>query len=288
MNLENVDSEVKVRIYDANSTFPHVGTYLQETVSHLSFAIAKAKLDLRAVNRNTLLGQLWNILNPLLLSLVYWLLVVVILGGGGSIFDLEGIKILSQIVGGLFLFRFVSIGLMTGAKSIVSGGAFVLNTRLPRIILPLSSVYSAFLSFLPSMLLYAIFHLVSQYPLTPELLLTIPIVGLLFLLTTGLAMLAATGNVFFRDVASFLPYVTRIWLYLTPVIYAYTEIPDAYRWLIFVNPIGALFVCWQQVLFAGEIPSISYVLSGLIWSVCLFILGLFMFLRKERDFAIRI
>ena len=141
MNLENVDSEVKVRIYDANSSFPHVGTYLQETVSHLSFAIAKAKLDLRAVNRNTLLGQLWNILNPLLLSLVYWLLVVVILGGGGSIFDLEGIKILAQIVGGLFLFRFVSIALMTGAKSIVSGGAFVLNTRLSRIILPLSSVY---------------------------------------------------------------------------------------------------------------------------------------------------
>ena len=71
-------------------SFPSIGAYLQETVGHLSFAIAKAKLDLRAVNRNTWLGQLWNILNPLLLSLVYWLLVVVILGGGGSIFSLEG------------------------------------------------------------------------------------------------------------------------------------------------------------------------------------------------------
>ena len=64
MNLENVDSEVKVRIYDANSTFPHVGTYLQETVSHLSFAIAKAKLDLRAVNRNTLLCLLYTSPSP--------------------------------------------------------------------------------------------------------------------------------------------------------------------------------------------------------------------------------
>ena len=230
-------------------SFPSIGAYLQETVGHLSFAIAKAKLDLQAVNRNTWLGQLWNILNPLLLSLVYWLLVVVILGGGGSIFSLEGIKTLTQIVAGLFLFRFVSIGLMTGAKSIVSGGAFVLNTRLPRIILPLSSVYSAFLSFLPSMFLYAIFHLVSQYPITPELLLLVLVVSLSFLLTAGLAMLAATGNVFFRDIASFLPYVTRIWLYLTPVIYVYTDIPDNYRWLIFLNPIGALFVCWRQILF---------------------------------------
>lgn len=288
MNIEKVDGEVKIRVYDANSSFPSIGAYLQETVSHLSFAIAKAKLDLRAVNRNTWLGQLWNILNPLLLSLVYWLLVVVILGSGGSIFSLEGIKTLTQIVAGLFLFRFISIGLMTGAKSIVSGGAFVLNTRLPRIILPLSSVYSAFLSFLPSMLLYAIFHLVSQYPITPELLLLVLVVLLSFLLTAGLAMLAATGNVFFRDIASFLPYVTRIWLYLTPVIYVYTDIPDNYRWLIFLNPIGALFVCWQQILFLGEIPGNSYLLAGVLWATSLFLLGFVMFLRKERDFAIRI
>lgn len=288
MNIEKVDGEVKIRVYDSDASFPSIGAYLQETVGHLSFAIAKAKLDLRAVNRNTWLGQLWNILNPLLLSLVYWLLVVVILGSGGSIFSLEGIKTLTQIVAGLFLFRFISIGLMTGAKSIVSGGAFVLNTRLPRIILPLSSVYSAFLSFLPSMFLYAIFHLVSQYPITPELLLLVLVVLLSFLLTAGLAMLAATGNVFFRDIASFLPYVTRIWLYLTPVIYVYTDIPDNYRWLIFLNPIGALFVCWQQILFLGEIPGNSYLLAGVLWATGLFLLGFVMFLRKERDFAIRI
>ena len=288
MNIEKVDAEVKIRVYDSDASFPSIGAYLQETISHLSFAIAKAKLDLRAVNRNTWLGQLWNILNPLLLSLVYWLLVVVILGSGGSIFSLEGIKTLTQIVAGLFLFRFISIGLMTGAKSIVSGGAFVLNTRLPRIILPLSSVYSAFLSFLPSMFLYAIFHLVSQYPITPELLLLVLVVLLSFLLTAGLAMLAATGNVFFRDIASFLPYVTRIWLYLTPVIYVYTDIPDNYRWLIFLNPIGALFVCWQQILFLGEIPGNSYLLAGVLWATGLFLLGFVMFLRKERDFAIRI
>tara|TARA_Y100001970_G_scaffold219835_1_gene269851 strand:- start:2185 stop:3051 length:867 start_codon:yes stop_codon:yes gene_type:complete len=288
LNIEKVDGEVKVRVYDADSSFPHIGAYLRETFSHLSFAIAKAKLDLRAINRNTWLGQLWNILNPLLLSLVYWLLVVVILGGGGSIFSLEGVKTLTQIVAGLFLFRFISIGLMTGAKSIVSGGAFVLNTRLPRIILPLSAVYSAFLSFLPSMFLYAIFHIVSQYPITPELLLLVLVVLLSFLLTTGLAMLAATGNVFFRDIASFLPYVTRIWLYLTPVIYIHTDIPESYRWLIFLNPIGALFVCWQQILFLGEIPGNSYLLAGVLWSTSLFLLGFVMFLRKERDFAIRI
>ena len=110
----------------------------------------------------------------------------------------------------------------------------------------------------------------------------------LLLLTTGLAMLTATGNVYFRDIASFLPYVTRIWLYLTPILYLYSEMPSSVEWMIYANPLGAIFVTWQQVIFEGVTPDIAYLLTGLAWSIGLFLIGFFMFLRKERDFAIRI
>ena len=278
----------KVRVYDAEFSLPDMKIYVSETKTHLRFALEKAKLDLKAANKNTWLGQLWNVMNPLLLSLVYWLLLVVIVGNGGSIFALDGVQRLTQIVGGLFLYRLVSTGLMSGAKSIISGGAFVLNTRLPRLILPLAAVISSFLSFLPSMLLYVLFHIVSRNPIVPELLWTIPVTAILLLLTTGLAMLTATGNVYFRDIASFLPYVTRIWLYLTPILYLYSEMPSSVEWMIYANPLGAIFVTWQQVIFEGVTPGITYLLTGLAWSVGLFLIGFFMFLRKERDFAIRI
>ena len=211
-----------------------------------------------------------------------------ILGSGGNIFDLEGVKVLTQIVGGLFLYRFVSTGLMFGSKSIVGGGAFILNTRLPRLILPLSAVCSAFLSFLPSLLLYSLFHIVSKYPIGIQLFWVVVILGILLILTTGLAMASATANVYFRDIASFLPYVTRIWLYLTPVIYLYEEIPSSANWLLYGNPIGAIFVAWQQVLFEGNNPDAKYLLVGSAWAFGLFVAGFFMFLLKERDFAIRI
>ncbi len=278
----------KVRVYDAEFSLPDMKIYVSETKTHLRFALEKAKLDLKAANKNTWLGQLWNVMNPLLLSLVYWLLLVVIVGNGGSIFALDGVQRLTQIVGGLFLYRLVSTGLMSGAKSIISGGAFVLNTRLPRLILPLAAVISSFLSFLPSMLLYVLFHIVSRNPIVPELLWTIPVTAILLLLTTGLAMLTATGNVYFRDIASFLPYVTRIWLYLTPILYLYSEMPSSVEWMIYANPLGAIFVTWQQVIFEGVTPDIAYLLTGLAWSIGLFLIGFFMFLRKERDFAIRI
>ena len=288
MENTKVEMDKKVRVYDAEFSLPDMKIYVSETKTHLRFALEKAKLDLKAANKNTWLGQLWNVMNPLLLSLVYWLLLVVIVGNGGSIFALDGVQRLTQIVGGLFLYRLVSTGLMSGAKSIISGGAFVLNTRLPRLILPLAAVISSFLSFLPSMLLYVLFHIVSRNPIVPELLWTIPVTAILLLLTTGLAMLTATGNVYFRDIASFLPYVTRIWLYLTPILYLYSEMPSSVNWMIYANPLGAIFVTWQQVIFEGITPGITYLLTGLAWSVGLFLIGFFMFLRKERDFAIRI
>ena len=104
LNEKSSSQKKDIRIYDSESQFPPIKEYINDTLAHLRFAYEKAKLDLRAMNKNTWLGQLWNILNPLLLSLVYWLLVVVIFGTGGSIFDREGLRILTQIVGGLFLY----------------------------------------------------------------------------------------------------------------------------------------------------------------------------------------
>ena len=277
-----------LRIYDSDSKFPPITNYAIDTYTYFRFAYEKAKLDLRAANKNTWFGQLWNILNPLLLSMVYFLLVVVIVGNGGSIFDLEGLKVLTQIIGGLFLYRFVSNGLNLGARSIIGGGAFVLNTRLPRMILPLSAMCNALLTFLPSMVVYIAFHAISRHPIGLETFWALPIFIIVFFLTVGLSMLAATGNVYFRDVASFLPYISRIWLYLTPVIYPYTEVPDSMDWFFYANPLGSIFAAWQQVLFEGSSPSPKYILVGIIWSTSLLFLGLFMFLRKEREFAIRI
>ena len=89
LSNSEVAKKNRVKVYDAEASMPDVGQYISETVTHLRFAFEKAKLDLRATNKNTWLGQLWNVMNPLLLSLVYWLLIVVILGSGGNIFDLE-------------------------------------------------------------------------------------------------------------------------------------------------------------------------------------------------------
>lgn len=263
---------------------PPVKPYLAETFTHLQFAYEKARLDLKAAHRDTWFGRLWNILNPMLLGLVYWLLVVVIFKGGGD----SPMRVLAQILGGLFLFSLPSGALSLGARSIVGGGTFVLNTRIPRLILPIGALISATLNFLPSLGVYAIIHVIAGFPIGLQLLWMVPIVILLGVISLGLATAFATLNVYFRDVASFLPYVTRIWMYLTPIIYLYTFIPERFRWGIVANPIGGVFTSWQQVAIEGTTPSVEFIGSAAVWALVLLAGGFYLFLRREREFAVRI
>ena len=274
----------RVRIYDADHRMPPVKPYLAETFAHLTFAYEKSRLDLKAAHKDTWFGRLWNVLNPMLLGAVYWLLVDVIFNRGGD----EPLKILAQILGGLFLFQLPAASLNLGAKSIVGGGTFVLNTRIPRLILPIGSTISAFLMFAPSIIVYTGIHLIAGLPVTLKIFWMIPIIFLLTVVALGLAMILATLNVYFRDVASLLPYVNRIWLYLTPIIYLYTFFPERHRWLILINPLGGLFTSVQMVLIEGRNPSPQYILSGAAWSFTMLFAGGYLFLRRERDFAIRI
>jgi teichoic acid transport system permease protein len=274
----------RTRIYDAEQRMPPIGPYLAETVSHLQFAYQKALLDRRGAHKNTWFGRLWNVLNPMLLGLVYWLLVIVIFDRGGE----SGMAVLTQIVGGLFLYQLPSASLSLGARSIVGGGSFILNTRLPRMLLPISAVIFAFLNFAPSMAVYAVFHVIAGYPIGPHLLLAIPIVAVLSVLSLGLALAIATLNVYFRDIASFLPYLIRVGLYLSPVIYMYTRIPERFEWAILANPVGGLFASWQQLLFEGALPSPQFVVAGLGWALLALVGGTLLFLRRERYFAVRL
>lgn len=276
------------RIYDAEQKMPPIGPYLANTISHLQFAYEKAKLDLKASHKNTWFGRLWNILNPILLGMVYWLLVIVIFGAGGNLFDRENFRVLAQILGGLFLYNIPSGTLSLGARSIVGGGTFVLNTRLPRMILPIGSVISAVLTFWPSLAVYWVFHLIAGYSIGWHLLWTVPIIVVLIVTCLGLTLAVATLNVYFRDVASFLPYVVRIWLYLTPIIYLYQNIPDVLRWGLYMNPIGTLFAAWQQVLFEARSPDTVFMVTGVAWAFGCLAVGTLMFLRREREFAVRI
>lgn len=262
---------------------PPLGTYLRRLWERRRFGWAKARADLKAQHLDTFFGQLWTVLNPMLLAGVYFLVVTLIRGG-----QRDDPSYLAQLLGGLFCFSFTRNSISYGAKSIVGGGALITNTAVPRALLPLSSVLSALLVYGPMLLVYAVLHLLGGYPVGPQLLALVPLTLLQTVFNCGLALTFAAMTVYFRDTSSFLPYLLRIWLYLSPVLWRLDRVPETLRPLLFVNPLTPVLTAWQQILLDGRWPDGRLLLAVAGWAFASLFIGALFFLSREREFAVRL
>jgi teichoic acid transport system permease protein len=173
-------------------------------------------------------------------------------------------------------------------KSVTGGGRLILNTAFPRALLPLSSVITAFLRFLPTLVIYIPVHVIAGLPFGPHLLWIVPLIGLMFVMASGAAMLVSALQVYFRDVKNFLPYFLRVWLYASPVLYYAHEVPDGLQWILAANPLGGLLEAWSDVIVAGASPETSALALAVGWSFGIFLAGFLFFVSREREFAVRL
>ncbi len=261
---------------------PPIGSYVRELWKRREFALELAKTNLRAQHFNTVFGQLWLIINPILLAGVYFILVDILRSGS------RGDEFFAHLMAGLFAYYFVQQSLQQGVRSVVSGGRLILNTAFPRALLPIASVITAFMRFLPTLLIYIPVHLVSGLPVGPELLWLIPIALILLVFAMGMTMLVAAGQVYFRDLKSFLPYATRIWLYSTPILYYAREVPDRYDWILSVNPLAPMITSWSTVIDEGKAPPLDDMLLATGWAIGIFLVAAVFFVSREREFAVRL
>jgi teichoic acid transport system permease protein len=261
---------------------PPLVPYVREAWRRRSFAFELSRTKLRAQHFNTVFGQLWLVLNPLLLTGVYFILVDILRGGSRQ----EGF--FAHLMAGIFAYYFVSGTVRNATKSVVSGGRLILNTAFPRVLLPFSSVIISFKRFLPTVAIYVPVHIALGLPVGAELLWVLPLVGLLIVLASGLAMIVAALQVYFRDLKSFMPYLLRVWLYASPVLYYAHEMPGGYRFLLDANPLGQLLSAWSDVINQGNAPSGHELAVSAAWAFAFFVIGFLYFVSREREFAVRL
>ncbi|WP_226344393.1 ABC transporter permease [Agilicoccus flavus] len=267
---------------------PKLGVYFKELWKRREFAAESSKAGMRGANSMTFFGQAWLVINPLLLALVYYFLLNVVSGKIGQGFDAQQ---MAHITGGLFVFYFFQGAVGTGAGSVVGAGKLILNTAFPRLLLPLAAVRTGFYRFLPTVPVYIVFHILAGNPWNVATFVAAPIF-LLFItiFAAGLAAVFAALQVYFRDTSSFLPYVMRIWLYTSPVLWTI----DALRGHRFAeilapfNPLYALIGGYGEALQRGVFPSLSVWLIAAAWAFGAALVGFGFFMSRERDFAVRL
>ena len=261
---------------------PPLLPYIREAWRRRTFAVELSRTKLRAQHFNTAFGQLWLVLNPLLLAGVYFILVDILRGGSNP----PGF--FAHLVAGIFAYHLVSDAVRDGTKSVVTGGRLILNSAFPRVLLPIASVISAVKRFIPTMIIYVPIHLASGLPVGPVLLWVIPLFGLLVVMASGLAMIVAALQVYFRDLKNLMPFLLRVWLFASPVLYFADQMPDKYRFLLDVNPLGQLLSAWSDVLNRGQVPSTHELVVASAWGFGLLITGFVFFVSREREFAVRL
>jgi teichoic acid transport system permease protein len=261
---------------------PPLVPYIREAWRRRAFAAELSRTKLRAQHFNSALGQLWLVLNPMLLACVYFILVDILRGGSSR----PGF--FAHLVAGIFAYHLVSDAARQGTKSVVSGGRLILNSAFPRVLLPLASAVSAVKRFLPTVVIYIPLHIASGLPVGPELLWVLVLFALLVVLASGLAMIVAALQVYFRDLKSFMPYLLRVWLFASPVLYFADEMPERYRFLLDLNPLGQLLAAWSDVINQGSAPSVQQLAVGSAWAFGILVVGFLFFVSREREFAVRL
>jgi len=261
---------------------PPLGPYFRALWARKQFLFELARTNLRAQHYNTTFGQLWLILNPLMMAGVYFTLVYIIRDGG------RGPVFLAHLMLSLFAFRLVSTAISRGAQSIVGGGKLLLNTAFPRLLLPLEAVLESFMRFLPTVAVYAVVHAILGLPIGPDLLWIVPIIALMTIFGAGAAMFAATAQVYFRDLASFLRYFTRIWLYTSPILFYAEDVPAKLQTILYVNPMYPMLGSLNDAVIEGRTPPFPLVATSLAWALGAIMVGAVFFMSREREFAIRL
>jgi ABC-type polysaccharide/polyol phosphate export permease len=209
-------------------------------------------------------------------------LLIVIIGGSG------GALRYGHLTASLFLFYLISNSLSGGVKSVTAGQRLILNTAFPRMMLPISATVIALFKFIPTLFVFLIMRTVLGLPFGWEMLWAIPIILIALVFALGVAILISTINVYFRDIASFLPYLIRTLLYLSPILYEASALKPELRILQHINPLFALLDSWSTAIVHAQTPELSSMLAASGWAFGVLLVGTYFFLSREREFAVRL
>ena len=234
--------------------------------------------NLRAQNSNTALGLLWYVLNPLLLAGVYFVVFGVIFGAGRG-----NPTYMAYLVSGMFVFQFTRQAMTGGSSSILQNASLITNLRFPRLLLPISALIETSIGFLVSMAVF--FALIPITGIRPGASLAwfLPIFAFQLAWNLGLGSLTARLTVPFRDFGNFLPYLTRMWLYLSPILWEVDRLdglPDWVEILIKLNPMFYFLSVYRTALLGRDLDVSHLVVAALIALVTC-VVGVASFVRFE-------
>jgi lipopolysaccharide transport system permease protein len=235
--------------------------------------------DIKIRYKQTALGALWAIIQPLFPMLIFTLFF-----GRLAKIPSDGIPYSIFAYAALLPWTYFASAVANSSSSIVGSSNLITKVYFPRMIIPAASVLAALLDFIIAFSLLALLMIWHRQPAHVSLLMLLPLIAILTVLALGIGLVFSGLTVKYRDIRFALPFLVQIWMFATPVIYPASLVPQNWRWVLALNPMTGVVEGFRSALFGRQFAW-GYLFYSALFAVGILIYAAYSFRRMERVFA---
>lgn len=235
--------------------------------------------DLKVRYKQTALGIGWVVMQPLLTTLIFSIFL-----GKLARLNSDDIPYPIFVFAGLLPWTFFSGAVTNSGNSLVSSAHLITKVYFPRLIIPAAAIGARLVDFAIAFVILILMMLYYRVPLTLSILMLPVLIGLITLFALAVGTWTSALNVKYRDVGVALPVLIQLWMFVSPVLYPASYVPQEYRWIYALNPIVGIVENLRSALFDKPFDWVALALSFVI-TFALLIYAAYDFRRMERTFA---
>ncbi len=266
------------------SVRPPLRTYLPDLWQRRHFVVAFASARNIATFADARLGQVWQVLTPLLNAGVYYLIFGLLLNTKRGVPNF-----IAFLVIGIFVFTYMQRSVLNGSRAINTNLDLIRALHFPRASLPLATVLVELQQLAVSMVVMLAIVLITGEPLTPAWLLVIPALLLQTMFCVGISLAMARVGANLKDLSQLLPFILRTWLYLSGVFYSISKFtahaPHIVRQALDANP-GAVYIELVRDALLQDHVAVAHAWSyAVFWGIFSLTAGFLFFYRGEETYG---
>jgi len=265
--------------------------HLKETFQYRDLIFLFVKRDFVSMYKQTILGPMWAIIQPLLTTVVF----TVVFGNLAklTISDAAGDYIIPSFLfymAGNICWSYFSTTLNATSNTFLSNRTTMGKVYYPRLVAPISSAFSHLISFgiqfamLLVIWLYFLFEGETSLAVTPMIFLLPLCLIQMIVLSMGCGIIISSVTTKYRDLAMLVTFALQLWQYACPIAYGLQIVPERYLYLYMLNPVTPIITTFRYALFGFGYFDLMYYLISWGISICVFFVGLILFSRIERTF----
>jgi lipopolysaccharide transport system permease protein len=240
--------------------------------------------DFVSIYKQTILGPLWYLIQPLMMTLVF----TIVFGKIANI-STDGLPHSLFYLSGIVMWRYFADCLDKTSNTFVANAGIFGKVYFPRLCVPVSVVISNLLSLAIQLALFLLFWLYYYFNglvgsptivllVLPLLILQMAALGL------GCGIIVSSLTTKYRDLNYLVGFGVQLWMYATPVVYPASAVPEHWRWLLALNPMTSIVEMFRHAFFGTGVIDLVFILPGIAITFLILVVGILLFSRVEKSF----